>query len=138
MPTHRMKVMVYYNLHKHCLSIKALEGARRGCVVLHARAVRLKDAHFKVSQAGRERVLLERSKNVHAGVVGELVDIEPWSDSETEFSAMTALVEPLGLSKQLTYDPYRFDSFVTRDTHEPVATASDCVIIGKRIYIPHA
>jgi hypothetical protein len=132
-----MKVMVYYNLHKHCLSIKALEGERRGCVVLHARAVRLKDAVFKVSQAGRARVLLERSKNVHAGVVGELVDIEPWSEGETADSAMAALVEPLGLTKQLTYDPYRFDSFVTRDTHEPVGAAPDCVVIGKRIYVPH-
>lgn len=128
--------MVYYNLHKHCLSIKALEGERRGCVVLHARAVRLQGVLFKVSQAGRARVLLERSKNVHAGVVGELVDIEPWSDCETEVSAMAALVEPLGLTRQLTYDPYRFDSFVTRETHEPVAAAPECLVIGRRIFVP--
>lgn len=129
--------MVYYNLHKHCLSLKALEGERRGCVVLHARAVRLQDVVFKVSQAGRERVLLERSKNVHAGVVGELVDIEPWVDGEG-VSAMTALVEPLGLTRQLTYDPYRFSSFVTRDTHEPVTAASDCLVIGKCIFVAPA
>lgn len=131
-----MKVMVYYNIHKHCLSIKALEGERRGCVVLHARAVRLREALFKVSQAGRARVLLERSKNVHAGVVGELVDFEPWTGSALEVSAMTDWVKPLGLTRELTYDPYRFDSFVTRDSHEPVAAASECLVIERRIFVP--
>jgi len=129
-----MRVMVYYNLHKHCLSLKALEGERRGCVVLHARAVRLSDVTFRVSQAGRERVLRERSKNVHAGVIGTLVDIEPWTDDTVE-CAMAALAEPLGLTRPLTYDPYRFTSFVTCDTHTPVMSAPDCLVIGKRVYI---
>jgi hypothetical protein len=128
--------MVYYNLHKHCLSLKALDGARRGCVVLHARGVRLKDVTFRVSQAGRERVLRERAKNVHAGVVGELVDIEPLNDDAD--SALAAVAQQLGLTRQLTYDPYRFTSFVTRDTEEPVAAADECIIAGKRIFIAPA
>lgn len=128
--------MVYYNLHKHCLSLKALDGPRRGCVVLHARGVRLKDVAFRVSQAGRERVLRERSKNVHAGVVGELVEVEPLSDAPD--SGLVSLAQQLGMTRQLTYDPYRFTSFVTRDTEEAVAAAAECIIAGKRIFITPA
>ncbi len=65
-----MKVFVYYNLHKHCWSLKALEGKDKGRVVAHADDVMVYLAKCKVSEAGRQRVLNEQRKNVHAGVVG--------------------------------------------------------------------
>jgi hypothetical protein len=61
--------MVYWNLNRRCWSVK---DTATGRVVAHAARVVLSDAVFKVSEAGRQRVLLTRQKNVHAGAVGVL------------------------------------------------------------------
>ncbi len=50
-----MRVFVYFNLHRKCLSVKALEGERKGRVIAHAKAVELVGVTFKVSEAGRQR-----------------------------------------------------------------------------------
>jgi hypothetical protein len=42
-----MKVFVYFNLHKKCFSIKALEGAMKGRVVAHRDTVLLFHAHVQ-------------------------------------------------------------------------------------------
>lgn len=44
-----------------------------GKVVAHARTIYLKDATFVVHEAGRQRVLEERRKNVHAWIRGRLL-----------------------------------------------------------------
>ena len=103
-----MKVFVYFNLHKGCWSLKALEGPNKGRVVAHRAFLTLKDCTFKVSEAGRQRVLRERRKNVHAGVVGE------WDDSPMP---MCAGFFPV------SYNPYRYGYFFDRLNHEPVNKA---------------
>lgn len=126
-----MDVFVYYNLHKQCLSVKALQGPERGRVLFHARAVQLSDAQFKVSQAGRARVLRERTKNVHAGVVGRLVAHElVTSEDVGKLRDVAALA---GLACAVTYNPYRFSSFVEVTSFEPIHLAKTCVILGRRI-----
>ncbi len=67
-----MKVFVYWNLHRGMWSVKALEGPDKGRVIARVDTVLLRDVTGKVSQAGRQRVLKERKKNVHAGLVGTL------------------------------------------------------------------
>jgi hypothetical protein len=86
-----MKVKVYFNLHKKCFSIQ-----HKGIVIGHSDFVALKNVEFKVSQAGRERVLRESKKNVHAYVIGELLEVGV--DSGVE----------------VTYNPYKYNSFVTK------------------------
>jgi hypothetical protein len=100
-----MKVFVYFNLHKKVWSVKALEGENKGRVVAHADIVQLANARPKVSEAGRQRVLREQRKNVHAGVVGE------W---------LTGLPEDAWLSDPVfpTYNPYKYSTFVDRETGE--------------------
>lgn len=107
-----MKVFVYRNLHKNCWSIKALEGNNKGRVIYHAQSVTLSNCTFKVSKAGRERVLREKRKNVHAGVAGELIRVNiPLS----YMPQMTAV----------TYNPYKYESFVRKyNDFMPVHTAS--------------
>ena len=95
-----VKVYVYFNLHKKCFSIKALEGNCKGLVVAHADAVSLKDVAFKVSEAGRQRVIKEKRKNVHAGVVGYL---EGFADNSTTGY------------KQAYYNPYKTRTFMSGD-----------------------
>lgn len=61
------KVFVYRNLTKQCWSVRDCKTRR---VVAHLRCVTLYDVELKVSEAGRQRVLRERKKNVHAGAEG--------------------------------------------------------------------
>lgn len=100
-----MRVFVYRNLHKKCWSVRALEGTDRGRVIAHTMEFTLDDATFKVSVVGRARVLRERQKNVHAGIVGTLVALECFDLRVTG-----------AVSTQVTYDPYQYDSFVEKHT----------------------
>ena len=46
-----MRVFAYWNLHRHCWSLKALEGEFKGRVVAHCRAFELEDCTLQVSEA---------------------------------------------------------------------------------------
>lgn len=115
-----MKVFVYYNLHKHCWSLKALEGPDKGRVVAHANTVILTDCTFKVSQAGRKRVLSEKRKNVHAGVIGVL---ECYDQDET-------VVFNTAISMPVTYNPYKFETFVNAVTNEPILNSRRVLMVA--------
>ena len=55
------KVFVYKNLHKNCWSVR-----QDGLVKAHAKCLYMWDCLFQVNQKGRERVIKEKQKNVHA------------------------------------------------------------------------
>lgn len=102
-----MKVFVYYNLHKKLWSIKALEGKDKGRVIAHRDAVTLFNTKPKVSEAGRQRVLREQKKNVHAGIVGD------WYHGGLNMDNL-AFTERMKF-KQVTYNPYKYETFVYKD-----------------------
>jgi len=110
-----MRVFVYFNLHKKCFSIKALEGDRKGRVVAHSETVLLEGCKFKVSEAGRQRVLREKKKNVHAGVTGVWINAEDRIESHFNFLTM--------VGRQVTYNPYKYASFVVKATEQPIGLA---------------
>lgn len=110
-----MRVFVYFNLHKKCFSIKALEGAMKGKVIAHRDVVVLENCKFKVSEAGRQRVLREKRKNVHAGVTG--VWDEMSKRDEADFVALSIL------GRQVTYNPYKYASFVIKVPEQPIGFA---------------
>ena len=95
-----MKVFVYFNLHKRVFSVKALEGAEKGRVIGHRTSLAIYSPVFKVSEAGRQRVVREKRKNVHAGVVGFLTAPYDWTKELVEWTPVL-------------YNPYVFSSFVT-------------------------
>lgn len=70
-----MVVEVYRNLNKSkkrmVYSIRCVKTKR---VILHMESLSLKDCIFFVSQAGRKRVLKDKSRNVHAWIRGTLID----------------------------------------------------------------
>ena len=115
-----MKVFVYYNLHRNLFSVKALEGEHKGRVIAHRDLVVLTDAVFKVSAAGRARVLQEQRKNVHAGVQGH------WSPGW----AIPQGQEPT----RVTYNPYVYSSFVQAESKEPVHQARQVLLQGRSIW----
>jgi hypothetical protein len=78
-----------------------------------------------VSEAGRQRVIREQRKNVHAGVKGELV----WTDTDSRQSGTV-------LGNKVTYNPYKFKTFVDQQTLQPVHHAMDVWMdaISRNVY----
>ncbi|QIW88623.1 hypothetical protein P59_254 [Bacillus phage P59] len=109
------KSEVYFNLHKHVFSM-----VQDGLVVLHSESVVLTEATFKVSEAGRQRVLREGRKNVHAKVHGNFQGT--WDGDIPE-----------GF-RRAHYNPYDFDSFVDRETLEPLTEAAEVILQDKKIW----
>jgi hypothetical protein len=114
-----MKVFVYFNLHKKLFSVKALEGPEKGRVIAHRNDINLSDVIFKVSEKGRQRVLRELKKNVHAGVVGTWIKDEIKVDNRT----------------QVTYNPYKYNTFVIKENEVPIARANTAYLIDKKIFV---
>jgi hypothetical protein len=112
------KVMVYYNLHKHTFSIRY-----NGRVMAHADYVTLVDVEFRVRQGGREKVLTDKMKNVHSFVIGYLVDYcnYPCADIPSEPN-----------NNIVTYNPYKYNSFVMKDTEEPIYRADMVKMINSK------
>jgi len=101
-----MKVFVYFNLHKRLFSVKSIEGASKGKVIGYSYSIVLGHTQFKVSEAGRQRVIRERKKNVHAGVTGTLIDV--------------GTIGEMFKGDIVTYNPYRNSTFVKKFTNNPV------------------
>jgi len=112
------KVMVYYNLHKHTFSV-----TYDSKVIMYADYVKLGDVEFRVRKGGKERVRSEKSKNVHAFVIGTLLDYceYPCEDMTSPSS-----------DKIVTYNPYKHDTFVFKNTEEPIYRAQEVDMINSK------
>jgi len=126
------RVYVYRNLTNNCWSLKSLKTGR---VLAHAGNLTLKDVIFKVSEAGRQRVIRDKRKNVHAGIVGTVmgpVAREDWINS----SGVPARKIPV------TYNPYKGPTFVTKGpyrndlgyTRFPVNRSDGAIFKGSSVY----
>ena len=112
------KVMVYYNLHKHTFSV-----TYDNKVIMHADYVKLGDVEFRVRKGGKERVRSEKSKNVHAFVIGKLLDYCEYPCDE---------IPTTSSDKVVTYNPYKYDTFVFKNTEEPVYHAQEVDMINSK------
>ena len=126
-----MQVYVYYNLHKHAWSIKALAGKSKGLVIGYAKSVYLGNVKPKVSEAGRQRALREQQKNIHAGLVGDLLCVTDDSNLWRDYPYMgsTHVTQD---TRRVTYDPYVCGHFVMKD--EPTLAfqgAPTVMLLGK-------
>lgn len=110
------RVKVYYNLHKQTFSV-----TYNSLVIFHADYVKLSDVEFRVRPGGKDKVRKEKSKNVHAFVIGNLVDY-------CEFPCDNLPEDSMG--NVVTYNPYKYDSFVYKDTEEPVYHAKEVDMIN--------
>lgn len=89
-----LKVKVYRNLHKKCLSVW-----HAGYVVAHVDSITLDGVMFRVNEAGRQRVLREKKKNVHAFVTGRVTGVNQAAQGAVPVS----------------YNPYKGASFTLPD-----------------------
>jgi len=108
-----MRVFVYFNLHKKMWSVKALEGPQKGRVIARTFHVALRDVQPRVSQKGRERVLREKRKNVHAGLVGDWIGFKL-----PEYYRHIPDTE-------ITYNPYKSGNFYYRYPRHDTYNGSD-------------
>lgn len=104
-----MRVRVYYNIHKHVWSVQEHIPGRGWRVRHHALALVLEGVTFKVSEAGRQRVIREKRKNVHAYAIGQLVTLDTFEYDQ----------------ERISYNPYKGASFTLGGT--PIESA-DCVV----------
>jgi hypothetical protein len=110
------KVMCYYDLHRHTFSV-----TYKGLVMLKADYLRLSDVEFRVRQGGKQKVRNEQRKNVHAFVIGYL-------DDYCEFPC-DDIPEP-DSNEVITYNPYKYDTFVVKSTEEPIYKANEIEMIN--------
>ena len=117
------RVMVYYNLHKETFSIRY-----ENRVIMHADYVKLINVEFRVRRGGMLKVRDEKQKNIHAFVIGNLVDYceYPCEDIPHPKSNLIA-----------TYDPYKHSTFIIKGTGEPITSARevDLANLKNKIYI---
>jgi len=112
------RVKVYYNLHKHTFSV-----TKNNLVVLYADYVKLQNVEFRVRETGKEKVRIEKSKNVHAFVIGDLIDY-------CEYPCDEIPVEPT--AEIVTYNPYKHDSFVFKSDESPIFNANEVYLINSK------
>ena len=110
------KVYIYFNLHKKMFSVKNL---KTGLVIAHVNNICLREATFKVSEQGRQRVVKERVKNVHAGVTGYIIQ---------EIPSQVPM-------RKARYNPYSVSTFIDKESSEPVFNA-EIVIFEVHSMVP--
>lgn len=125
----QVRKYVYYNLHKNIWSVKDIKTGRVNGD--HRGAILLTDCKLKVSESGRKRVLEQKRKNVHAGVDGIELNYK-WAHSVG--SKFIDLNGTLCHLREITYNPYKYDSFVYKDNERKVTFAKRIFMIGKKVY----
>lgn len=92
---------VYFNLHKKVWSIKAKEGKSWKVGNNHHQTILARPLKFHVGESGRQRVLSQKQKNVHAWVLCEIIEV----DGE----------RPNKLGDTMSYNPYHAGYYYKRD-----------------------
>lgn len=109
------KVRVYFNLHKKVFSV---QDRKTGLVIAHVNNLCLEDVKYNVRQGGREKVIREKKKNVHAFIEG---------------TVCLPIEANLG-AEPVTYNPYKYDSFIIRASEKPIYSSKNAYlrVLGQR------
>jgi hypothetical protein len=109
------EVQIYRNLHRNRGDGGAVYSIRNndGIVEGHDSWLTLENCKLRVRDKGRERVREEKRKNVHAYIQGKMSYLQP---NAWKFRQMGEPVE-------ITYNPYKHETFVQVETGEPVYEA---------------
>jgi hypothetical protein len=108
-------VRIYFNLHKKKLSVQTKVNGQWK-VVAHLEDAYLRNAKFKVSEAGRQRVLKQKKKNVHAFIIGTLVS---GIQSNKPFLSVR-------------YNPYEVDQFQCQGSN--IFHAEEVILNGRKVF----
>lgn len=106
------KIKAYFDLHRHTFSLQV-----GNLVFGKADEIVLKDVTFKVNEKKRQQVIEEGRKNVHAKVHGTIVE----GTIQAEL-------------REATYNPYKYESFVDKETKQPIESAGLVLLKNKKIF----
>jgi hypothetical protein len=122
-----MTYKIYRNLHKNCFSVLKYNKAKKGFRLhTHVDEALLIDVTTKVSDAGRQRVLREKSKNVHAFILAnDFIPIESWPDNLT----------PQVNADELYYNPYTTDQFINKTNGQVVRNHARVLLKNCKAYL---
>lgn len=116
------KCDIYFNLHKRVWSCRS---RKTGLVEAHSKVVLCPDpCTMVVRESGRQRVLKERRKNVHA--FARVEDAYIYGNAK-DWAAFGR--DSVGLI-QVSYNPYRGGAFYRTDTGEDVTTLSSLLMVA--------
>lgn len=107
-------VKVYRNLNRKCWSV--LEKGDR--LLLHADALVLRDCELIVQEGGRQRVLREGKKNVHAFARGTIAPMAWHHDFRSKL-------------KRVLYNPYRAPFFLFEDSPTTPLPRARCILLNR-------
>lgn len=112
-------VKVYFDLHRKTFSIQIGQ-------LVHGKAdaLTLKNASFKVNEKDRMKVVKTGVKNVHAKVHGE---IYVGCQMNEEFLKTDGY-------REAAYNPFKYESFVDKETEQPIESAEWVHLQNKRIF----
>lgn len=115
-----MRYRLYRNLHKGCFSIQEYIPKKGYRVVDHVDDnIILHNCTFKVYQSGREKVLRDKQKNVHAYV---------------EFTSYENGLR-LHSETQPYYNPYKVDRFVNSHQQQPLDKTYTIQIKNNQLFL---
>lgn len=103
-------VSIYRNLNKQGVWYSIKQG---GMVVAHSQHISVRDVCFNVNENGRQRVIKERRKNVHATIKGFIVENE--------------INPPVNVS--IRYNPYIFANFFYTNNDQKQVTVKEAELI---------
>jgi hypothetical protein len=123
---HNRGYRVYYNLHKHCYSVQAWDADKSGWrLYKHLDSLACSGVTFKVYEAGRQKVLKEQKKNVHAFILAKEIFTE---------LPMMMVMDIAERAKRAYYNPYRCEKFKNIHTGGFVEEAKQVLLTSKTIY----
>lgn len=100
------KCSVYWNSHKKLFSVR-----KNNKVIAHRKTLYLKNCDFIVNEKGRQRVIKEKRKNVHAFIVGEITN-----------------KKELNNFLEIEYNPYRGKNFHIKDSKTSILFSDYCCL----------
>lgn len=100
------KVEVYKNLHNGLFSVR-----QNGLVVAHVETIALSHPRIKVNEKGRQKVIRDKAKNVHAFITGFPNSVNKGFTIDDKHA--------------ITYNPYKYKTFVYKDGLHDVRPTND-------------
>ena len=133
-----MRVRLYRNLSpkyrkQRAWSIMAMEGPRKRRVIDIVDAAIIRDATFVISEAGRQRVIRDQSRNVHAFVDGKLLKTFPVNSLPKDVDG-DDLLPGDQVDVRIGYNPYTYTSFMREDCEEPVERSRLVIAAPEGVY----
>ena len=100
------KVEVYKNLHNGLFSVR-----QNGLVVAHVESIVLSYPKIKINEKGRQKVIKDKAKNVHAFITGFPNSVNKCFTIDDKHA--------------ITYNPYKFKTFVYKNGLHDVYPTND-------------